>query len=323
MRGVLRRSFLAACAAVLFSGLAVAQDYPVRPVKIVVPFPAGGSNDIIARIVAQKLAERSGQTFIVENRGGAGGNIGAESVANAEADGYTLLLTAPPPLTINASLYKKLPFDPAKAFAPVALIASVPIVLVVNPSVQAKNVGELIALAKAKPGTLNFGSSGIGSTNHLAGELLRSMAGIDIVHVPYRGAAPAMNDLLAGQIPFMFDNMPAVLPQVQGKAINAIAVAGAKRTEALPDVPTVAETIPGFEASSWFGLVAPAKTPAPVRAKLSGELETILKMPDVKKRLAELGAEPGTVFGDAFGQFMTDETAKWGKLVKASGATVD
>jgi tripartite-type tricarboxylate transporter receptor subunit TctC len=323
MRGVLRRSFLAACAAVLFSGLAVAQDYPVRPVKIVVPFPAGGSNDIIARIVAQKLAERSGQTFIVENRGGAGGNIGAESVANAEADGYTLLLTAPPPLTINASLYKKLPFDPAKAFAPVALIASVPIVLVVNPSVQAKNVGELIALAKAKPGTLNFGSSGIGSTNHLAGELLRSMAGIDIVHVPYRGAAPAMNDLLAGQIPFMFDNMPAVLPQVQGKAINAIAVAGAKRTEALPDVPTVAETLPGFEASSWFGLVAPAKTPAPVRAKLSGELETILKMPDVKKRLAELGAEPGTVFGDAFGQFMTDETAKWGKLVKASGATVD
>lgn len=323
MRGVLRRSLLAACAAVLFSGFAGAQDYPSRPVKIIVPFPAGGSNDIIARIVAQKLTERNGQNFLVENRGGAGGNIGAEAVASAEPDGYILLLTAPPPLTINGSLYKKLPFDPAKAFAPVALIASVPIVLVVNPSVQAKNVGELIALAKAKPGSLNFGSSGIGSTNHLAGELLKSMAGIDIVHVPYRGAAPAMNDLLAGQIPFMFDNMPAVLPQVQGKAINAIAVAGAKRAETLPDVPTVAETVPGFEASSWFGLVAPAKTPAPALAKLSGELETILKMPDVKKRLAELGAEPGTVFGDAFGQFMTDETAKWGKLVKASGATVD
>jgi tripartite-type tricarboxylate transporter receptor subunit TctC len=323
MRGVLRRCFLAACAAILFCGAAVAQDYPVRPVKIIVPFPAGGSNDIIARIVAQKLAERSGQTFIVENRGGAGGNIGAEAVASAEADGYTLLLTAPPPLTINASLYKKLPFDPAKAFAPVALVASVPIVLVVNPSVAAKNVGELIALAKAKPGTLNFGSSGIGSTNHLAGELLKTMAGIDIVHVPYRGAAPAMNDLLAGQIPFMFDNMPAVLPQVQGKAINAIAVAGAKRADALPDVPTVAETVPGFEASSWFGLVAPAKTQAPVLAKLSSELEIILKMPDVKKRLAELGAEPGTVFGPAFGQFMTDETTKWGKIIQASGATVD
>jgi tripartite-type tricarboxylate transporter receptor subunit TctC len=319
----MRRTFLTASAAVLFSGFAVAQDYPSRPVKIIVPFPAGGSNDIIARIVAQKLTERNGQTFLVENRGGAGGNIGAETVASAEPDGYTLLLTAPPPLTINGSLYKKLPFDPAKAFAPVALIASVPIVLVVNPSVQAKNVGELIALAKAKPGSLNFGSSGIGSTNHLAGELLKSMAGVDIVHVPYRGAAPAMNDLLAGQIPFMFDNMPAVLPQVQGKAINAIAVAGTKRAEALPDVPTVADTIPGFEASSWFGLVAPAKTPAPALAKLSGELETILKMPDVKKRLAELGAEPGTVFGDTFGQFMTEETAKWGKLVKASGATVD
>ncbi|MBR0741997.1 tripartite tricarboxylate transporter substrate binding protein [Bradyrhizobium liaoningense] len=323
MRGILRRSLLAACAAVLFSGLANAQDYPSRPVKIIVPFPAGGSNDIIARIVAQKLTERNGQTFLVENRGGAGGNIGAETVATAEPDGYTLLLTAPPPLTINGSLYKKLPFDPAKAFAPVALIASVPIVLVVNPSVPAKNVGELIALAKAKPGTLNFGSSGIGSTNHLAGELLKSMAGIDIVHVPYRGAAPAMNDLLAGQIPFMFDNMPAVLPQVQGKAINAIAVAGARRAEALPDVPVVAETIPGFEASSWFGLVAPAKTPQPALAKLGGELEAILTMADVKKRLAELGAEPGTVFGEAFGQFMTDETAKWGKIIKASGATVD
>lgn len=323
MRGILRRSFLAACAAVLFCGAAVAQDYPSRPVKIIVPFPAGGSNDIITRIVAQKLAERCGQTFIVENRGGAGGNIGAETVASAEADGYTLLLTAPPPLTINGSLYKTLPFDPARAFAPVALIASVPIILVVNPSVPAKNVGELIALAKAKPGSLNFGSSGIGSTNHLAGELLKSTAGIDIVHVPYRGAAPAMNDLLAGQIPFMFDNIPAVLPQVQGKAINAIAVAGAKRADALPDVPTVAETVPGFEASSWFGLVAPAKTPAPALAKLRSELEVILKMPDVKKRLAELGAEPGTVFGEAFGQFLAEETTKWGKIIQASGATVD
>ncbi|UPK37413.1 tripartite tricarboxylate transporter substrate binding protein [Bradyrhizobium sp. 186] len=323
MRGILRRSFLAACAAVLFCGAAVAQDYPSRPVKIIVPFPAGGSNDIITRIVAQKLAERCGQTFIVENRGGAGGNIGAETVASAEADGYTLLLTAPPPLTINGSLYKTLPFDPARAFAPVALIASVPIILVVNPSVPAKNVGELIALAKAKPGSLNFGSSGIGSTNHLAGELLKSTAGIDIVHVPYRGAAPAMNDLLAGQIPFMFDNIPAVLPQVQGKAINAIAVAGAKRADALPDVPTVAETVPGFEASSWFGLVAPGKTPAPALAKLRSELEVILKMPDVKKRLAELGAEPGTVFGEAFGQFLAEETTKWGKIIQASGATVD
>ena len=319
-----RFALLAALLASLcWSGVAIAATYPDRPIHIVVPFPAGASNDVVARFLGQKLSDITGQSVIVDNRAGANGNIGAEYVAQSAPDGYTLLLTAPGPLAINQALYAHLPFDPAKDFAPVALAASVQIVLTVNPKVKAKSVAELIALAKASPGKLNFGSSGVGSTNHLAGELLKKLAGINIVHVPYRGAAPAMNDLLAGQIPFMFDNMPAVLPQVQGKAINAIAVAGAKRAEALPDVPTVADTIPGFEASSWFGLVAPAKTPAPALAKLSGELETILKMPDVKKRLAELGAEPGAVFGDAFGQFMTDETAKWGKLVKASGATVD
>src|SRR3954447_10450512 len=240
--GLHRRALLVAFVALLFGGTAIAQDYPSRSVKIVVPFPAGGSNDIIARLLAQKLSERTGQTFLIENRGGAGGNIGADTVATSEPDGYTLLLTAPPPLTINAGLYKSLPYDPAKAFAPVALVASVPIVLAVNPSVEANNVMELIALAKAKPGTFNFGSSGNGSTNHLAGELLKSMTGINIVHLPYRGAAPAMNDLVAGHIPMMFDNIPAVLPQVQGKAIKAIAVAGTKRATALPDVPTVAES---------------------------------------------------------------------------------
>lgn len=322
MGRIRRRSLLAMGAALLFCGDAIAQDYPTRAVKIVVPFPAGGSNDIIARIVAQKLGERYGQPVVVENRGGAGGNIGAEAVANAEADGYTLLLTAPPPLTINAALYKTLSFDPPRAFAPVALIASVPIVLVVNNALGVRNVGELVALARAKPGTLNFGSSGIGSTNHLAGELLKTMAGIDIVHVPYRGAAPAMNDLIAGQIPFMFDNIPAVLPQVQGKVITAIAVAGAKRADALPEVPTVAEAIAGFDASAWFGLVAPARTPASTLAKLRSEIEIILRMPDVRKRFAELGAEPGTVSGDAFGQFLAEETTKWGKIIQASGATV-
>ena len=199
--GLSRRAILVACSALLFGGAAIAQDYPSRPVKIVVPFPAGGSNDIIARILAQKLGERTGQAFLVENRAGAGGNIGADAVVTSEPDGYTLLLTAPSPLTINAALYKNLPYDPAKAFAPVALLASVPIVLAVHPSVAANNVMELIALAKAKPGTLNFGSSGNGSTNHLAGELLKSMTGINIVHLPYRGAAPAMNDLIAGHIP--------------------------------------------------------------------------------------------------------------------------
>lgn len=324
MRLFRRHAILLACGAVLSAGAATAQVYPSHPVKIVVPFPAGGSNDIIARILAQKLTERSGQTFLIENRGGAGGNIGADAVASSDPDGYTLLLTAPPPLTINAALYKNLPYEPAEAFAPVSLVASVPIVLAVHPSVGVKNVAELVALAKAKPGTINFGSSGNGSTNHLAGELLKSMTGINIVHVPYKGAAPAMNDLIAGHIPMMFDNIPAVLPQVQGKFINAIAVAGARRASALPDVPTVAESgVPGFEASAWFGLVAPAKTPAAVVAKLASEIDAILKMPDVKKRFTELGAEPGTISGAAFGQFLADETAKWTGIIQSSGATMN
>ena len=319
-----RRSILAACCAVLFGGAAMAEPYPSHPVRIVVPYPAGGSNDIIARILAQKLTERNGQPFLVENRGGASGNIGAEAVASSDPDGYTLLLTAPPPLTTNTALYRNLKFDPSRAFAPVSLVASVPIVLVVHPSVAARTVKELVALAKAKPGTLDFGSSGNGSTNHLAGELLKSMTGIDIVHVPYKGAAPAMNDLIGGHIPMMFDNMPAVLPQVQSHVINAIAVAGANRASAMPDVPTVAESgVSGFEASSWFGLVAPAKTPAPVLAKLEGEVEAVLKMPEVQKRLTELGAEPGTISGDAFGKYLADETVKWAKIIQAAGVTMD
>ncbi len=231
-----RRAVLVACAAVLLGGPAVAQPYPSHPVRIVVPFPAGGSNDIIARIVAQKLADRTGQPFLVENRGGAGGNVGADAVASSDPDGYTLLLTAPPPLT-SIALYKDLKYDPARAFAPVSLIVSVPIVLVVHRSVRAKTVSELVALAKAKPGTLNFGSSGNGSTNHLAGEMLKSMAGIDIVHIPYRGAAPAMKDLIAGHFPIMFDNMPAVLPPVQAKFIIAIAIAGRPSSTHGPRIP--------------------------------------------------------------------------------------
>ena len=308
----------------MLCGSAMAQTYPSRPVKIVVPFPAGGSNDIVARVLAQKLTERNGQSFFVENRGGAGGNIGAEAVASSEPDGYTLLLTAPPPLTINAALYKDMRYDPSGALAPVALIASVPIVLAVHPSLGINSVQELIARAKAKPGTVFFGSSGNGSTNHLAGELLKSMTGIDIVHVPYKGAAPAMNDLVAGHIPMMFDNIPAVLPQVRAKTINAIAVAGSRRASALPDVPTVAESgVPGFEASAWFGLVAPAKTPAPILAKLESDVETILKMPDVQKRFDELGAEPGAVSGAKFGKFLANETTKWTKIIRESGAKVD
>jgi len=321
MRSLNRRSLLLAGGASLLGTAAFAQTYPTRPVKFVVPFPAGGSNDIIARLLAQKLSERTGQQFIVENRGGAGGNIGAAAVAQADPDGYTLLVTAPPPLTTNAALYQSLSFDPARDFAPVSLVATVPIVLAVHPSVEARNVQELVALAKAKPKTIQFGSSGNGSTNHLAGELLKTMAGIDIVHVPYRGAAPAMNDLVAGHIPMMFDNMPAILPQVQAKRINAIAVAGATRASALPDVPTVAESgIPGFEAFSWFGVVAPARTPLDVLKKLEDEIAAILKLPDMRQRLADLGSEPGALGGAAFGDFLKEETVKWAKLIQAAGA---
>jgi tripartite-type tricarboxylate transporter receptor subunit TctC len=324
IKAISRRAAVILCASVILSGAARAETYPARPVKIVVPFPAGGSNDIIARILAQKLSERTGQQFVVENRGGAGGNLGAEAVAKSSPDGYTLLVTAPPPLTTNAALYKSLPFDPAKDFAPVALLATVPIVLMVNPALPVKSVQELVALAKSKPGTLNFGSSGIGSTNHLAGELLKRMTDIDIVHVPYKGAAPAMNDLIAGHIPMMFDNMPAVLPQVQGGSVRAIAVAGASRATALPDVPTVAEQgVPGFEAFAWFGMVAPAQTPGAVLETLQREVAAILKMPDVQKRFAELGADPGTVTGAAFGKFLAEDSAKWTKIIQAAGASAE
>ncbi len=316
----------------LFAALAVcclvfpsyAAGFPQAPVRIVVPFPPGGSNDVIARIVAQKLGALWGQSVIVENHAGAGGNVGAQYVVRSAANGYTLLLAAPGPLAVNQTLYQHLPFAPEKDFAPVALIASVPIVLTVNPKVKATTVAQLIALAKAEPGKLNFGSSGNGSTNHLTGELFKSMAGINIVHVPYRGAAPAMNDLIAGQIQILFDNMPAVQPQVQAGTIRALAVTTKTRAKVLPNVPTMIEAgVPGFEASSWFGLVAPAKTPPAVLKVLDESVAKILKDPDTIKRFAQLGADPGTVTGAAFGAFLKSEATKWGKVVKLAGAKVD
>jgi tripartite-type tricarboxylate transporter receptor subunit TctC len=307
-----------------FTASPQAQDYPNKPVKIVVPYPPGGSNDVLARILAQRLSEDLKQQFIVENRAGANGNVGANSVATGDADGYTLFLTAPGPLTINQSLYSKLSFDPAKDFVPVALVAQVPLVLMVHPDVKAANVKELIALAQAQPGKMNFGSSGIGSTNHLAGELLKRMSNIDIVHVAYKGAAPAMNDLVGGHIPMMFDNMPAALPQVNGNKVRALAVAGDKRAAAMPNVPTVAESgVPGFETSAWFGLVAPAKTPPAVLAKLTDAVNKALTSPDLVKRFQDLGAEPGTVSGAAYGAFLQAETKKWADVIKASGAKAE
>jgi tripartite-type tricarboxylate transporter receptor subunit TctC len=322
---MLRRSVcvIAAFTIALLTAHASAAAFPDRPVHIVVPFPPGGSNDVVARFLGAKLGELWGQSVIIDNRAGANGNIGAEVVARSAPDGYTLLLTAPGPLAVNPSLYPHLTFNPTTDFAPVALVASVQIVLMVHPAVKANTVAELIALAKAAPGTMNFGSSGYGSTNHLAGELFKILAGIDIVHVPYRGAAPAMNDLLAGQILILFDNMPAVRPQILAGTVRALAVAGAARSSLFPDLPTMAEAgVGGFEASSWFGLVAPAGTPPDAMKTLIESVTKVLSDPDLAKKLADVGAEPGSLSGDKFGSFLHAEADKWGKVVKDAGVVI-
>jgi tripartite-type tricarboxylate transporter receptor subunit TctC len=324
MSHVARRVTIVVLALLALTEQGVAQNYPERVVRIVNPYPPGGSVDVMARILAQKLGDNLGQQFIVENRSGGGGNTGSDFVAKAEPDGYTLLFTAPGPLTVNQTLYSKLSFDPAMDFAPIALFATAPIVLIVNPAVPANDVRELIALAKKEPGKINFASAGNGTTNHLSGELFKSMAQIDIVHVPYRGAGPAMNDLVGGHVQMFFDLMPVVLPQIAGGKVRALANAGIRRPAALPNVPTVAEQgLAGFDASSWYGLVAPAKTPEPVLAKLRDEVAKALKMPDMVARIHELGSEPGTVSGKDFGAFLAAETRKWADVIRTSGAKAD
>ena len=324
MSQALRLFCIAVLSLFLATVQAAAENYPDRVVRIINPYPPGGSVDVMARILAQKLTDGLGQQVIVENRSGGGGNTGSDFVAKSEPDGYTLLFTAPGPLTVNQTLYSKLPFDPAKDFAPIALFATAPIVLIVNPGVPAKDVQELIALARKQPGKINFASAGIGTTNHLSGELFKSMAHIDIVHVPYRGAGPAMNDLIAGHVQMFFDLMPVVLPQIAAGHVRALANAGANRPSALPDLPTVAEQgLPGFEASSWYGLVAPAKTPEPILAKLRDEVAKALEAPDMVARIRELGSEPGTAFGNDFAAFLAAETKKWAQVIRASGAKAD
>jgi tripartite-type tricarboxylate transporter receptor subunit TctC len=318
------RLFAIAALTLFILPVQAAEHYPQRVVRIVNPYPAGGSVDLMARILAQRLSDDLGQQFIVENRSGGGGNTGSDSVAKAEPDGYTLLFTAPGPLTVNQTLYSKLSFDPAADFAPIALFATAPIVLMVYPGVPASNVQGLIALARKEPGKLNFASAGNGTTNHLSGEMFKSMAKVDIVHVPYRGAGSAMNDLIAGHVQMFFDLMPVVLPQVTTGKVRALGTAGATRTSALPDVPTIAEQgVPGFDAASWYGIVAPAKTPEPVLATLREEVAKALKAPDMIAHIRELGSEPGTVFGKDFGAFLAQETKKWAEVIRASGAKAD
>jgi tripartite-type tricarboxylate transporter receptor subunit TctC len=304
---------------------AVAQPaYPAKPVRIVVPFPAGGTTDILARAAAQKLSETWGQQAIVDNRPGAGGNIGAELVAKSAPDGYTLLMGTVGTHAINASLYPKMAYDHVKDFVPVILVAGVPNVLVVHPSLPVNSVQELIAYAKANPGKLNFASSGSGTSIHLSGELFKVMTGVQMTHVPYKGSAPALTDLMGGQVQLMFDNLPSSLAFIKAGKLRALAVTSAQRSPALPDVPTVAESgVPGFEASSWFGLLAPAGTPRNVVMKINADTAKWLSSPDAKEKLAAQGAAAAGGTPEDFAKHIQAETAKWARVVKESGAKVE
>src|SRR2546421_779554 len=297
--------------------------YPTRPARLVVPFPAGGTTDLLARAAAQKLSEAWGQQVIVDNRPGAGGNIGAELVAKSAPDGYTLLMGTVGTHAINASLYAKMPYDHVKDFTPVILVAGVPNVLVVNPQLPVNTVPELIAYAKANPGKLNFASSGSGTSIHLSGELFKTMTGVQMTHVPYKGSAPALTDLIGGQVQLMFDNLPSSLTFIKAGKLRALGVTSAMRAAALPDTPTVADFVPGFEASSWFGLLAPAGTPREIVVKINGEVAKWLASPDAKEKLAAQGANVASGTPEDFAKHIQAETAKWAKVVKESGAKVD
>ena len=301
-------------------GAAPAQDYPARPMRWVSPWPPGGANDIFSRIIAQRLSETLGQPVVVENRPGAAGAIGTEAVAKSPADGYTLTLGSSPTHAIAPSLNPALPYDPLRDFDAVTLVAVVPNVLVVNPALPVTSVRELVALAKSRPGTLNFASAGNGTSQHLSGELFKVMAGVDMVHVPYKGTAPALAELLAGQVQLTFDNIPALLPHIQSGKLRALAVTPATRSAALPNLPTVAEAgVAGYDASVWFGVFVPAGTPRPLVLRLHGEIARALAAPEIKSRMAALGAEVSGIGPDAFRDFWRKEIPKWAEVVKAAG----
>ena len=323
MKSYFRAMLLAV--ALLFPGTLAAQtdNYPSRSIRIVVAFTAGGTTDIIARLVGKKMTEAWGQPVVIDNRPGAGGNLGSALVAKAPPDGYTLLIGSVGPLAINATLYPNMPYDHLKDFAPICLVAEVPNMLVVHPTVPVHSVQDLVDLARARPGTLNYGSTGNGTTGHLSGELLNEQAKIDLVHVPYRGAT-AVTDLLGGQIQLMFATIPSVIQHVRAGSLRAIAVTSGRRSPALPDIPTVAEAgYPGFEASSWFGFVAPTGTPGPIIRKLHALIADIVRMPDINEQLSSQGADPVGSTPEEFGQYMQRETEKWAKVVKASGIRLD
>ncbi len=324
--GIPRRRFLqlAAGAAALpaVSRSASAQAYPSQPIRIIVGFAAGSGSDIFARLMAQWLSERLGQSILIENRPGAGGNIGTESVVKAAPDGYTLLQWVPAN-AVNNSLYEKLSFNFLRDIAPVAGTARAPYVVVVNPALPVKTIPELIAHAKANPGKLNFASAGVGTGIHMAGELFKLTAGVDMMHVPYRGAAGAMTDLIGGQVQLMFDTTAASIPHIKGGKVRALAVTTATRSALLPDLPTVADSLPGYEASGPFGLGAPKDTPPAVIEKLNKEINAVLADPKVKARLAELGSEPLTGTPAEIGRMLSAESDKWAKVIKAANIKVE
>ena len=308
--------------AIASAGAASALDYPTRPVRFIVGYPAGGATDILARLIGQRLSERLGQNFVIENKPGAGNNIGTEFVTNAEPDGYTVFLVNPANF-INATLYTNLRFNFIRDIAPVASFTRVPNVMTVALGVPAKTVAEFIAWVKANPGKVNMASSGNGTSVHLSGEMFMAMTGAKMEHIPYKGAAPAITDLLGDRVQVIFDNMPSIVQHIHSGKLRALAVTTATRSPELPDVPSLSETVPGYEASALFGMGAPKKTPPEIIEKLNKEINAVLAEPEMKKRLTELGGEPLISTPEAFGAMIAAETEKWGKVVTSAGLKID
>ena len=319
------RWLAAASLSLLCASGAAAQNYPTRPVTIIVPYAAGGGTDLLARMVAQKLEQRLGKSFVVENRPGGGTVIAALAVAKALPDGYTLLMGTSTPLAINATLHKKLPYDPVTDFVPLALVANVPFVLVVNPSLPINSVSDLIKLAKEKPGSLSYGTSGPGSPHHLYSELFKSMTGIEMIHVPYKGSVPALTDVVAGHIPLMFVDLAPAQPMIKEGKVRALGVSSAVHVASLPDVAPIAEVgVPGFEAVAWQMLVAPANTPKQIVDTLYKEMKVVLALPEIKLRINELGMIPiDSPPPDELARYVKTEIVRWGEVVKKSGASIE
>ena len=321
---------LAVIVAVTVATSAIAQsapaaaNYPTKPIRLVITYPPGGNTDLVGRAVSQKLTEAWGQQVIVDNRGGAGGVLGTVIAKQAAPDGYTLLLGTSAGMILNPLLMAKIPYEPFQDFAPVSLVIVLPQLLVVHPGLAARNIKDFIALAKAKPGQLNFGSSGVGTPNHLGGEMLKAMAGINIVHVPYKGGAASITDLIAGQVQLVISSAPSVVPHVRSNRLRPLAIGSAKRSPALPEVPTVAESgVPGYEYTTWYGIFVPAKTPAPIAAKLNAEIMRMLADPQMVQRFQSQGGDPASSTPAELTTYMKQETARWQRVIKTAGIRIE